>query len=122
MGAGGMTPTGYERFVQGKYCFYSGSSSLYGSSMFSRTKWAWFDGAGNFRYGSSTYSSGDAGTVYGGNDDAGNVGRYRVQGNTILLIFPDGSTDQAQITNRAGNGLVTEITNDGELYSPSLCD
>ncbi len=103
--------------LYGTYCSYSGSSGSYSS--YSSSQWAQFDGQGNFTYGSSgSYSGG--GDMYH-NSGADGQGRYAVQGNTIILQYSDGSSEQAQVYVRQTNGSITEVMYQGTLYAKSLC-
>ena len=105
--------------LRGKYCSYSGSSGTYTGS-YSSSNWAYFDGRGSFSYGASSYSSGSAGSYAGGN--GGNRGTYSVEGNRIILRFPDGSSDQATVYNQRGDGTITEVSYGGQVYAGALCD
>ena len=118
--SGAMAATGQEHLLRGKYCSYSGSSS--GLGTISRSTWAVFDGQGRFTYGSSGYSSGPAGTIYSGGDGPEGGGTYRVQGNQVYLIYSDGSQDMAMVHNRAGDGRITELKYEGQVFAPGLCD
>jgi hypothetical protein len=110
--------SGNEWQLQGRFCTYGGSSG--GGSSYSRTGWAEFDGHGNFRYGSESSFSSGAGMAYGGSP--GGSGQYRVQGNTVLLIYPDGSQEQAAVHVRQNDGRITEVRYGSDLYSPALCE
>ncbi len=111
---------GQEYQLQGKLCCYSGSSSS--SSSYSTTKWAYFDGRGNFQYGSESSFSSDAGIAYGGENDQGNRGTYKVSGNIVTLTYSDGSSDSAKIETRLHNGSITVLKYGEELYAKQLCD
>jgi len=116
---GGMAPTGEERFLRGRYCSYSSASG--GGGYGSSSRWAEFDGQGNFIYGSSAYSTGSGGQYYsGGGGDGG--GTYRVQGNQIVLMYKDGGSDVATVYNRRGDGTISEVQFEGQLYAPGLCE
>lgn len=116
---GQMGGSGTEYQLRGNFCAWSGSSG--GGSGYSRTRWAQFDGQGRFTYGSESSFSGSAGMAYGGSG-AGNSGTYRVQGDTIVLMYSDGSSDSARVYNRAGDGTITEVQYDGTLWAPQLCE
>jgi len=116
---GGMAPTGEERFLRGRYCSYSSASG--GGGYGSSSRWAEFDGQGNFIYGSTAYSTGSGGQYYsGGGADGG--GTYRVQGNQIVLMYKEGGSDVATVYNRRGDGMITEVQFEGQLYAPGLCE
>lgn len=118
-GYGGQTGgSGMEYQLRGNFCAWSGSSG--GGSGYSRTRWAQFDGQGRFTYGSESSFSGSAGQAYG--QSGGNSGTYRVQGDTIVLMYSDGSSDSARVYNRAGDGTITEVQYDGTLWAPQLCE
>jgi hypothetical protein len=102
--------------LRGKYCSYSSS---YGGG-YASSNWAYFDGSGTFSYGSSAYSGGSAGSYYG--NDGANRGRYSVQGNTIVLQFGNGSSDQARVYNQTDDGRITEVEYGGQVYAGALCD
>lgn len=117
---GGRYGGGAENgLLQGKYCSYS-SSGGYGSSSYSSSNWAYFDGRGNFQYGSGGYYSG-GGDLYG-SEGADGRGTYEVRGNTIILRYPDGSSDRAYVYNRGAGGRITEVKYGDTLYAPQLCD
>ena len=105
--------------LQGRYCSYS-SSGGYGSSSYSSSNWAAFDGRGNFTYGSGGYYSG-GGDLYG-SEGADGRGTYEVRGNTIVLRYPDGSSDQAFVFYRGAGGRITEVNYGDTLYAPQLCE
>jgi hypothetical protein len=117
-GSGGVQAGGQEYLLQGKLCSYSSSGSGYSGSSYSSSRWAFFDGKGNFSYGSESSFSSSAG-LYAGSDP-GNRGRYRVAGNTIQLQFSDGSTDTATVTYRNGN-RITELNYGGKHYAMAMC-
>jgi hypothetical protein len=103
-----------NHLVQGMYCSHSGSSG------YSRSTRAYFDGQGLFRYSGEAYSSGPSGRAYG--SDAGSRGRYRVQGNQVALVFSDGSSGTARVFERAANGAITAVQYEGTIYARVLCD
>lgn len=113
---------GQEYLLQGRLCRWSGSSSSYAGTSYSSTGWAVFDGRGNFSYGSEASFSGDAGMYHSGNQNPGNRGTYRVQGNQIHLIFSDGSKSVATVHMQQNNGSITEVMFDGNLYATGLCE
>jgi hypothetical protein len=39
-----------------------------------------------------------------------------------MLTFGDGSSGVASVYNQAGNGRITEVMYEGQLYAPQLCD
>ena len=111
---------GQEYQLQGKLCCYSGSSSS--SSSYSSTKWAYFDGRGNFQYGSESSFSSDAGITYGGENNNEKRGTYRVSGNNVTLTYSDGSSDTAKVETRLNDGSITVLKYAEELYAKQLCD
>ncbi len=117
---GGYTRGSAENgLLQGRYCSYS-SSGGYGSSSYSSSNWAVFDGQGNFQYGSGGYYSG-GGDVYG-SEGADGRGTYEVHGDTIILRYPDGSSEQAYVHYRGSGGRITEVKYGSTLYAKQLCD
>jgi hypothetical protein len=111
----GGRSTGQNALVEGRYCSYSGSPG----GGYSTTYWAWFDGIGNFRYGSGSYYSG-GGDLYGREGEDGR-GTYEVRGDTIVLRYLDGSSDRAYVHNRGAGGRITEIRYGDSLYAAQLC-
>jgi len=110
--------SGEEYLLQGKLCNWSGSSGL--SSSYSTTKWIYFDGQGNFQYGSGTsFSSNDG--LYDGNEQ-GNGGTYKVSENHIYLDFNDGSTIEANVHFRQDDNSISEIELNGDVYGKTICD
>ena len=105
--------------LQGRYCSYS-SSGGYGSGSYSSSNWAVFDGRGNFEYGSGGYYSG-GGDVYG-SEGADGRGTYEVRGDTIILRYPDGSSERAYVHYRGAGGRITEVKYGSTLYAKQLCD
>ena len=126
----GMTPpptqgkigqaSGTEYLLQGKLCRWSGSSSS--TSSYSSTGWVFFDGQGNFSYGSESSFSSQDGNAYGGNNNSANKGQYRVEGGRVVLTFSDGSTGIAEVHFRQDDGRITELKYNGDLYGAALCD
>jgi hypothetical protein len=114
--------SGQEYLLQGTLCSWSGSSSGYGNSSYSRSTRVYFDGQGNFSYSSESSFSGDAGIAYGNNQSADNGGTYRVVGNQVHLQFNDGTTGVAQINMRQDDGRITELMYEGTLYATGLCE
>lgn len=111
--ASSSTSPSPNRRLRGTYCSYSGGNG------YARSDWATFDGRGNFQYGSSYSNSGGSGNYY--NQGAAQKGRYRVEGNTILLFYPDGSSDRATVYRQTSDGTITEIQYGNRLYASSLC-
>lgn len=118
-GAGVRGNGGQNHLLRGKYCTYS-SSGMSGSGSYSSTAWAYFDGQGRFQYGSGSYYSG-GGDLYG-NEGADGQGTYEVQGDVIVLRYPDGSSDRAYVYNRGSGGRITEVKYGSSLYAPQLCE
>jgi len=111
--------SGQEHLLQGKLCCWSGSSTS--SSSYSSTKWAYFDGQGNFQYGSESSFSSDAGNAWG-NDGSGERGTYRISGDTVYLSYPDGSSDTATVHFRQDDGRITELKYGDDHYAKALCE
>lgn len=114
---------GQEYLVRGSFCSYSGSSNYSGSHSSSRK--AFFDGRGRFTTGgesSFTTTLYDGGTAGGASTNVGPGGRYRVQGNKVLLTLPDGSTGVATVNRRQSDGSVSELMYEGTLYAKGLCE
>ncbi len=119
-GQGQPAPSGQEGQLQGNLCSYSGSSSYYSGTSSSSTGWAWFDGRGTMKYGtSSSYSGGGAGYY---NGSATEQGRYVVRGDTVLMQFSDGSQGSATVYSRDGNGMINALTYEGTIYARQLCE
>jgi hypothetical protein len=89
-----QTPT-QEQYLSGRYCNQGGQAM-----------WAYFDGQGNFQYGTTAPEG---------------YGAYRVQGNIVELVYPDGSYESVQIAQRASDGTITALQYEGQLFSPQLC-
>jgi hypothetical protein len=109
---------GQEHLLKGRLCSWSGSRS--GSSSYSSTWWALFDGRGSFTYGSEGSFSSDAGMAAGSRPASG--GTYRVSGKTISFTFQDGSSGTATVHYRQANGMITELMYEGQLYGAALCE
>jgi len=112
--------SGSTHALQGWFCSYGGSSGS--SSSYSRSTRVFFDGQGGFSYSQESSFSSGAGLAYGSRGGGANSGRYRVEGNRVVLTFGDGSSGVANVYNRAGNGRITELMYNGQLYAPQLCD
>jgi len=108
------------RYLNGTLCEY-GSSSSYSGSSYSHTNRLYFDGRGNFRYGTESSYSGDAGSAYGGNN-ATDSGTYRVSGNQVILTAVDGSVYTLKINFIQDDGQITELYYGEQFYSAGLCD
>ena len=85
----------------------------------SRTTRVRFDGRGTLTYASEVSFSGPSGMA--GSRSGKKSGLYRVVGNNILLVFPDGSGDMARIHLRQTSGRITEVKFRGKLYATGLC-
>jgi hypothetical protein len=105
--------------LNGALCSWSGSSNSY--SGYSRTQKIFFDGQGNFQFGSESSFSSDAGIAYGGNPNA-KAGTYSVGEGTVTLRYQDGDIYEFKIKVREDNGRITCLDYDGKLYATSLCD
>jgi hypothetical protein len=109
----------YNTYLYGTFCSYS-SSGYNSSGSYSTVGKVYFDGRGNFQYGSeSSYSGGGDGYYGGGGDERG---RYTVQGNRVLMQFSDGSQIAVQIYVQQNSGEITELMYDGTLYAKALCE
>jgi hypothetical protein len=109
---------GEEHLLKGRLCNWSGSRS--GSSSYSSTRWAQFDGRGRFTYSSEgSFSSAEG--LAAGNRPASS-GTYRVSGNKIHLTFSDGSSSAATVHFRQTSGAITELMFNGQLYGTALCE
>ena len=121
--AGESSGNGQNYLLVGKFMSYSSASSSSGSS--SWTTYVSFDGRGSFEYSSESAHSSQqydqtgtqtgSGLAYGSN--SGNRGTYRVVGNRILVTFSDGSTGEAQITERFQDGSIGAFKYDGKTYA-----
>lgn len=112
--AGGSTAS-----LRGRLCQWSGSSSSYSGSSYSRTASIDFDGQGNVVYGSESSFSGNAGSAYGGS--GGTRGSYRVDGESVSIHLEDGSQVVAQVSMRQNDGRITELMANGKLWATGLC-
>ena len=115
----GYGNSGNNQYLYGTFCSYS-SSGYSGSSSYSTTNRVYFDGRGNFQYGSESSYSGGGDGYYGGSGTE--QGRYQVQGNRVLMQFQDGSQIAVQIYVQQNSGEITELKYDGTLYAKALCD
>ncbi len=118
--SGQVAGTGQEYRLQGYYCTWAGSSDSV--SGYSRSGWVQFDGQGKFTYGSEATFSSDAGIAYGGEGGGANGGTYQVSGNNIQLNYNEGGSDIATVYNQAGDGTITELMYNSDLYAPELCE
>ncbi len=122
----GAEPAGgsnQNQLLVGKFMSYSSASSSGGSS--SWTRYATFDGKGNFEYNSEsahniqqsdqTGSNTGWGVAYGAN--SGNRGTYRVVGDRIMVKFPDGSEGEGLVTERFQDGSIGAFKYDGKVYA-----
>jgi hypothetical protein len=105
--------------LRGMLCSWSGSSSSYGGTSISRSTRVHFDGRGNLSYHSEGGFSGPSGLY--ANRGKTQRGMYRVVGNTILLVFPDGDGGAARVHMRQSSGRITEVKYRGALFASSLC-
>jgi len=105
--------------LQGMLCSWSGSSSSYAGTSISRSTRVHFDGRGNLSYHSEGGFSGPSGLY--ANRSKAQRGMYRILGNTILLVFPDGDGGVAQVHMRQNSGRITEVKYQGTLFAAGLC-
>ena len=103
--------------LQGMLCTYS--SSYNGG--YSHSDRVYFDGAGHFSTSAETYSAGDSGT-YANHQDNNGGGSYSVTGNSITITYPGGTVYRGKVIERAGNGRITGINVNGNIFSSRLCD
>lgn len=112
-----------NHLLVGKFMSYSSASSSGGSS--SWTRYASFDGKGNFEYNSESAHSTQQSDQYGNNTgwgvaygaNNGNRGTYRVVGDRILVKFPDGSEGEGVVTERFQDGSIGAFKYDGKTYA-----
>lgn len=117
-GGTGAQPGGADTaLLYGTFCHFSGSSI--GGTYGQMTSIS-FDGQGRWSLGGETYSSGSAGTFYGGG--AQDSGIYSVQGQTIYYQTSDGYQGTAQVYVQQPTGEITEIVLDGDVYAKELCN
>jgi len=112
-----------NHLLVGKFMSYSSAGSSSASS--SWTTYATFDGKGNFEWSSESAhntqqydASGNNtgwGVGYGSNN--GNRGKYRVLGDRIHVTFPDGSNDEAQVTERFRDGSIGAFKYNGKTFA-----
>jgi len=128
VGAGGGAAgggTGNEWQLQGTFCHTGGSSSYSSSSSYSgysHTERITFDGHGHWSFGSEAAFSSNAGLYSRGGGGAEESGRYRVVGRQIQYQTASGEQGVAQVKVQQNDGRITEITVEGTLYSPFLCE
>lgn len=114
---------GQNHLLTGKFMSYSSAGSSSGSS--SWTTYATFDGRGNFSWSSESahstqqYNQQGDNTGWGvaGGGSSGNRGTYRVDGNRIHVTFPDGSQDEAVVTERFQDGSIGAFKYGGKVYA-----
>jgi len=105
--------------LQGRLCYWSGSSSSYSS--YSRTEILSFDGNGNFSFGEEAGFSSDAGLAHSNNPGAWK-GKYRVEKDYVYLRFQNGVENQVKIHMRQNDGRITELMYKNKLYAAALCE
>ena len=108
-----------NHLLQGRLCSYSSSPD----GGYARSTRVTFDGQGRFSTSSEASWSVESGWGYG--QHPGDMGAYRVGGNTVggsvYLQFADGSTGVAQI-HHMYRGMITELMYEGTLFGQGLCD
>jgi hypothetical protein len=108
-----------EGLLQGARCAYSSSPD----GGFATTYKMYFDGQGNFLWGTESSFSGDPGMAYGlsNNPDAG---KYVVggsgRGSEIYLTWPNGDPGVATISLGDASGIY-EFTLNGRHFAAGLC-
>ncbi|MFH2139589.1 MAG: hypothetical protein ABII63_02210 [Pseudomonadota bacterium] len=105
--------------LRGRLCQWSGSSSSYSGSSYSRTSSIEFDGQGNALYSNESSYSGNAGMAYG--NSGGTRGQYQVAGNLVTIRLEDGSQVVATVNMRQNDGRITELMENGKLWATGLC-
>jgi hypothetical protein len=106
--------------LRGMMCSWSGSSSSYSGTSYSSSTRVYFDGKGALSYAHEGGFTGPDGLH--ANRSRKRFGMYRVVGNAIYLVFPDGSAGVAGVHVRQSNGRITEVKYEGRLYAASLCN
>ena len=119
---GGKYTSSQNSYLYGLLCSWSGSSSSYAGSSYSRSTRVYFDGRGQFNYSSEASFSSNAGIAHGSGGNPTNSGRYNVQGNRVILIFNDGSQGLAAVHMQQNDGRITELKYEGTLYATGLCE
>jgi hypothetical protein len=118
--SGAQNTEGY--YLNGTLCEYGSSSSSYGEySSYSHTNRLYFDGRGNFQYGTeSSYSGGGSGAY--SSDNATDKGTYRISGNKVILTANDGSVYKLTVNFIQDDGRITELYYGESLYASGLCE
>ena len=109
------------RYLNGTLCEYGSSSSSSSYSSYSHTNRLYFDGRGNFQFGSESSYSGSAGSAYS-SDNASETGTYSISGDEVILTFNDGSVYKLSIYFIQDDGRITEIYYGEKLYAAGLCE
>lgn len=113
-GQGGM-----ESLLQGARCAYSSSPD----GGFATTYKMYFDGQGNFLWGTESSFSGDPGMAYGLNNNP-DAGRYVVGGTSrgaeIYLTWPNGDPGLATVSLGDAGGIY-EFELNGRHFAAALC-
>ncbi len=113
---------GGNAHLRGRFCQWSGSSSSYSGTSYSRTAAILFDGQGNAMYGGSESSfSSNEGLTYG-SGGGGARGVYQVRGKEVRIRMEDGSQVVATINMRQNDGRITELMVNGKLWATGLCE
>ncbi|MBU0689687.1 MAG: hypothetical protein KJ850_00820 [Gammaproteobacteria bacterium] len=105
--------------LRGRLCQWSGSSSSYSGSSYSRTSSIEFDGQGHVLYSSESSYSGNTGMAHG--SSGGTRGQYRVAGNQVTIRLEDGSQVEATVNMKQNDGRITELMANGKLWATGLC-
>ncbi|GAB4127270.1 MAG: hypothetical protein Fur0040_10090 [Sideroxydans sp.] len=111
---------GNNAALRGRLCQWTGSSSSYSGSSYSRSQRADFDGQGHLVYGSEMAYSGNEGIAYSGG--GGTRGKYQVQGDRVQIRLEDGSEVTATVNMRQNDGRITELMINGKLWAAGLCE
>lgn len=114
---------GQNHLLTGRFMSYSSAGSSTGSS--SWTTYVTFDGQGTFEWSSESAHSTQQYNQQGDNTgwgvastgSSGNRGSYRVEADRILVTFPDGSRDEAVVTERFQDGSIGAFKYGGKVYA-----
>jgi hypothetical protein len=109
-------------YLCGKLCEYGASSSYSAYSSYSHMNMLYFDGNGNFQFGSEFAYSGEAGYAY--NDRTQNLerGTYQISDNQVHCRFNSGETYSLSIHMVQNDGQITELMYGEKLYAAGLCE
>jgi hypothetical protein len=109
-------------FLYGRLCEYGASSSYSTYSSYSHTNTLYFDGKGNFKFGSESAYSGSEGLAYTDGSQGLEFGTYTITSNQVHFRFQNGETYTMTIKMVQNNGQITELMFGEKLYASGLCD